>query len=152
MTTIETKQWFRDDIDRSAWGSGPWDNEPDKKQWQDAATGMACLALRNSFGAWCGYVGVPPSHRLHGHPYRDVDTYIDVHGGLTFAAACAPDPDPSKGICHEAATEVWWFGFDCLHCGDRAPDPACGFYGDYCTIGYVEAECADLAAQLARLA
>lgn len=26
--------------DKSTWGDGPWQQEPDKKQWQDAATGL----------------------------------------------------------------------------------------------------------------
>lgn len=41
---------------------GPWDAEPCKQQWVDAATGLDCLAVRNPGGAWCGYVGVPTGH------------------------------------------------------------------------------------------
>jgi hypothetical protein len=39
---------------------------------------------------------------------------VDVHGGLTFAAAepCAHD----DGV-------GWWFGFDCAHCDDASLDP-----------------------------
>jgi hypothetical protein len=50
-------------IDKSEWDRGPWDNEPDKVQWQDAATGLPCIARRSeAMGSWCGYVGVAEGH------------------------------------------------------------------------------------------
>lgn len=152
MNTIETKQWTNAEINRKQWGSGPWDGEPDKKQWQDAATGMACLAVRHSSsGHWCGYVGVPKQHPLHGKDYDSVDAR--VHGGLTFAAKCSPEGDPSKGVCHVADEEVWWFGFDCAHYLDLTPGHRMmRDEGDkYRSLAYVESECAQLAQQLADL-
>jgi len=74
-------------IDRAAlkWPSGPWDGEPDKKQWQDPKTGMACLAVRHPHsGHWCGYVGVEPSYKMYQEEYNNYYD-IDVHGGLTFS-------------------------------------------------------------------
>jgi hypothetical protein len=35
-------------IDKSSWGNGPWQTEPDKAQWQDEETGLPCLAVRNA--------------------------------------------------------------------------------------------------------
>lgn len=110
--------------DRSQWPSGPWDGEPDKVQWPDPITGLPCLAVRNHQGAWCGYVGVPPGHSLHGKPYNKVD--VEVHGGLTFSDACNPAETPERGICHVPdegeADDVWWFGFDCNHAWDDSPN------------------------------
>jgi hypothetical protein len=80
----DTMEWTR--IDKSSWPDGPWQNEPDKAQWIDKATGYDCLIVRNHSGAWCGYVGVPEGHPCHGKGYDDVD--VDVHGGLTFADSC----------------------------------------------------------------
>lgn len=96
--------------DKSSWGPGPWQDEPDKVQWRDEATGLPCLAVRNHMGNWCGYVGVDQSHPWHGKGYDDpvgectsectvsedytshyshsISGIIDVHGGLTFADAC----------------------------------------------------------------
>lgn len=55
-------------IDKSTWGAGPWQHEPDRVEWEHA--GLSCLALRNiHFGNWCGYAAVPPGHPLHGVPY-----------------------------------------------------------------------------------
>lgn len=88
MQTIEYRH-----ADKSTWGRGPWLTEPDKKQWQDQATGVPCLAVRNHSGAWCGYVGVPPGHPAHGKDYDSVD--VEVHGGLTFADKCA-DASPDS--------------------------------------------------------
>lgn len=73
--------------DKTTWGDGPWVCEPDKRQWIDAVTEMSCLMVRGPSGAWCGYVGVPEGHPLHGKCYDDID--IEVHGGLTFAGHCA---------------------------------------------------------------
>lgn len=107
-------------IDRSTWGAGPWDGEPDRVDFHTA--GYPCLLHRGPAGAWCGYVAVPPGHPLHGIDYDGVHGLmpeLDVHGGLTYAAACR------GGICHVPAPgepdDVWWLGFDCGHAGDVAP-------------------------------
>lgn len=87
--------------DKSAWERGPWDDEPDKVQWVDGATGLDCLIVRGPHGALCGYVGVPEAHPWHGVAYSGCtqkppcrESYcghspdVDVHGGLTFADSC----------------------------------------------------------------
>ncbi len=104
-------------IDKSPWGDGPWQTEPDRVEWEHA--GFPCLALRHDrSGHFCGYVAVPPGHPLHGKPYDDAS--VEVHGGLTYASAC----DGSR-ICHipkpGEPADVWWFGFDCAHGGDYSP-------------------------------
>jgi hypothetical protein len=113
------------------------------KQWWDKATGLPCLAIRrSSLGVWCGYVGVPPGHALHGMDYDIPD--VRIHGGLTFAD-CA---DPRGGHAPEEIDDVWWFGFDCAHAGDVIP--GVNKHGKYRDRAYVEVECTSLAKQLAR--
>lgn len=113
-------------FDKSEWPAGEWNNEPDKKQWQDKATGYPCLIVRSKItGALCGYVGVPPEHPMYKKDYSDIDV-IDVHGGLTFSARCQEGKDESVGICHiadegEDEDDVWWLGFDCSHYQDLMP-------------------------------
>lgn len=143
-------------MDRTGWPVGPWDDEPDKVQWQDDETGLPCLAVRNGMGAWCGYVGVDESHPMHGKDYDDVD--VEVHGGLTFAGTCQPTTDESVGICHTPGEgepdHVWWLGFDCAHAGDEVPDLIRhGLHSDgtYRTLDYVRSECRNLARQLAEV-
>lgn len=172
METIE----YRGVRDKSEWARGPWDSEPDKKQWPDAATGLPCLIVRGPHGALCGYVGVPAGHPWHGVDYDDCklkavpegeydpDAYVDVHGGLTFASGCGHGENPAEGICHVPGVgepdNVWWLGFDCAHRGDltdmaspasireRYPHP-----GDtYRDLAYVEWQCALLARQVAQMA
>ena len=105
---------------------GEWTEEPDRVDFH--AHGFACLLHRNRMGAWCGYVGVAPWHPYHGKGYDDIESdYIggefiggvDVHGGLTYAGACEPP------LCHIPAPgeveELWWFGFDLAHAGDKVP-------------------------------
>lgn len=187
---MQTREWtFRD---KSTWGAGPWQSEPDKRQWTDAATGLPCLIVRGPSGALCGYVGVPKSHPLHGKGYGDtaplsqdvlrdllerrgvlnlydddlakgaveIGAALDVHGGLTFAGACAKG-EPEHGICHRPdpgeGDDVWWLGFDCAHCYDIVPAYAVKGYPPepdevYRDRAYVEAECAKLAKQLAEIA
>lgn len=123
MQTIEHRT-----INKSTWGEGPWQHEPDKKQWQDPATGYPCLIVRNGGGALCGYVGVPKGHSCHGVDYDaayEVIPSLEVHGGLTFAGPCQPRADESHGICHTPdpgePDDVWWLGFDCSHYQDLSP-------------------------------
>lgn len=159
---MNEQTWIDARVDRSEWGAGAWDGEPDKVQWTDETTGLVCLAKRHPrSGNWCGYVGVSDKHPWHGKGYSDLPDYgPEVHGGLTFADACQEGP-PDQTICHipEAGTpdHLWWFGFDCHHCDDYAPGSAAfnrkhGFDDPsetYKPLGYVKQECADLARQIA---
>ena len=118
------------DIDKSEWPEGPWTYEPDRVDFEHL--GLPCLALRNSMGGWCGYVGVPPGHPMHRFEYNQClqsceepycehspDCLVSAHGGLTYSGAC------SGVICHVPKPgepdDVWWFGFDCGHSGDLLP-------------------------------
>jgi hypothetical protein len=150
---------YRNVVDKSDWVSrGEWDNEPDKIQWQDEATGLPCLIVRGPVGSLCGYVGVADGHPAHGKDYDAIYNLmdVDVHGGLTFAASCSPNAKEERGICHKPAPgepdHVWWLGFDCAHLGDVCPqfDRPGRYGGDswYKNIAYVEGECRKLAQQL----
>jgi hypothetical protein len=152
METIEYRTF-----DKRSWGPGPWQGEPDKKQWQDETTGYPCLIVRNSAGALCGYVGVRKSHPNYEQGYEEPEVY--VHGGLTFADRCQQEQHDCEGICHKVAKgeddDVWWFGFDCLHAGDSSPpvhDGRSHFnYGEYRDFAYVTSEVASLVDQLKAL-
>ncbi len=147
---------------------GPWMNEPDKVQWVDEDTDLDCLANRGPMGNWCGYVGVPPGHPLHGKDYDEVYDLrpdIDVHGSLTFAGGCDEDAPEGHGICHiplpGRPDDVWWLGFDCGHGMDvipyllsiEGPTPPGRPWGEptYKTLAYVQFECRRLARQLAEI-
>lgn len=147
---------YRDVIDKSKWRRGPWDSEPDKVQWPDAATGLPCLIVRGPCGNLCGYVGVPPGHPLY---ERDCDDCpVMAHGGLTFSDRCQSGRPEDRGVCHRPAPgesdDVWWLGFDCAHWGDLVPSyPNVGMPDElYRDIGYVTDQCRSLAAQLAYVA
>jgi len=143
-------------IDKTGWGEGPWNSEPDRLDFHHA--GFPCLALRNHSGNWCGYVGLPAAHVYYRKDYGSLD--LDVHGGLTYAGEC------SGHICHvaEEGTDdmVWWLGFDCGHYCDYAPGIAKHFRshglpgnifdrGDYKTLEYVRGEIENLAVQLSQV-
>lgn len=140
----ETKQ-----IDKTKWGPGPWQDEPDRQEWK--YRGLPCLAVRNQMGSWCGYVAVPPGHPAYKKPYDDVD--VNVHGGLTYADHCRDH------ICHVPAPgepdDVWWLGFDCGHSDDLVPSMKefCKslLWGTYKDLKYVVRETSELAEQLAAL-
>ncbi len=68
-------------VDRSKWGSGEWDDEPDRVEFK-TKTGLPALIARGYGGVLCGYVAVPPGHAAHGKPFGDLD--VSVHGGLTY--------------------------------------------------------------------
>ena len=161
---METKEYRT--FDKSVWGDGPWLTEPDKMQWQDEATGLPCLIVRNTrvTGALCGYVGVAEGHPDFEKGYDNVE--VEVHGGLTFAAFCTQSDDEGSHICHKPSPgepdHVWWLGFDCSHSGDIAPamearyrkSPlgptmyGAGWEETYKGFGYVKAEVTRLAAQI----
>lgn len=152
--SLMTKEWRFPEL-KALLGSGPWQNEPDKMQWEDETTGLACLIVRSpSMGALCGYVGVPEGHPWHGLNYRELD-HLTVHGGITFTKKCH-GKDTERGVCHvtEKEDNVWWIGFDCCQSCDLCPivemrsdrPPSCTVYRD---IRYVINEVTSLAVQIA---
>ena len=176
---MQRREWVT--ADKSAWGEGPWQQEPDKVQWSDEATGLPCLAVRSeTMGHWCGYVGVAPGHPHYEVKWKDDRIDVSVHGGVTFTDACQPGEDEATGVCHipdpGESDQVWWIGFDCIHAGDMAPkmqatlrltaplftatmpgrikEAFAHLWSDdtYKTLDYVTAECADLAGQLKAMA
>ena len=161
---MDRMTWTTMADEKTGWGPGPWQDEPDKEQWPDEATGLPCLIKRNHFGSLCGYVGVSEGHPWFGKDYSDVPA--EVHGGLTFADSCQ-EGDEARTICHVPGPgepdRVWWLGFDCGHAWDIAPamdargcergwSPIRMPDTTYKTVGYVKAECARLAAQVAEAA
>lgn len=156
-------------IDKSEWGDGPWQNEPDKIQWTDEATGYPCLIVRQQyFGHLCGYVGVPEGHPYFKKPFHDV--HLDSgHGSVNFSESC-DEKNPEQHVCHVPAPGepdlVWWFGFDCGHFQDASPAKSAReremgifhlLHSDdlpdymrerYRDVPYVSACCAELAAEL----
>jgi hypothetical protein len=85
------------------------------------------------------------------------DCVFDVHGSLTFSGGC----EEGGRICHvpqdDRSKDVWWYGFDCMHCRDFSPrDMARRKRGEwmidqqatYKDIGYVRQQTEKLAAQL----
>jgi len=175
MTAITERSYTT--MDKSSWGAGRWQDEPDKIQFVDEATGLDCLIVRSHLGALCGYVGVAEGHPLFGVEYGDgPDDQLDVHGGITYSDACQVGPE-AESVCHIPAPgqpdHLWWFGFDCAHLGDLCPahqrrrdpivvargialgeaaPPAEMFVDRYRDVDYVRAQCASLARQLADLA
>lgn len=142
-------------IDKSTWGPGPWQEEPDRIEW--VHLGLPCLMTRTPMGNWCGYVAVPPGHPAYKKNYDDLD--LVVHGGLTYSDHC------QGHICHVPKLgepdDVWWFGFDCAHAWDLVPSvkplleklghPHPGFMDDWATyraVPYVKKEVERLAHQL----
>lgn len=75
--------------------------------------GYKCVVTFGDMGYRCGYVGVPKVDELYGKDYRKLD--FDVHGGLTYSGGGKNSDYPIK-------SDLWWFGFDCAHGGDRADD------------------------------
>ena len=159
---MEHKTWTT--ADKTWWGPGPWQDEPDKEQFADEATGLPCLVKRSPhIGNLCGYVGVSEGHPWFGKHYSDVPA--EVHGGLTFSDFCQ-EGDEAHTICHIPGLgepdRVWWVGFDCGHAWDIAPameareaeyglGPIRGLGSSYKTVAYVKAECASLARQAAEV-
>lgn len=110
----------------------------------------------------CGYVEVPEDHKAFGKSYytstfdecgnkREIGLIeqqingIEIHGGLTYSSSVAGESYPASG-------SGWWFGFDCIHLGDRPITECGGGYSDPMStaksLSYVAGECEELARQL----
>lgn len=156
--------------DKSEWPRGEWDEEPDKVQWSDPATGLPCLIVRGPAGALCGYVGVGPSHPWYRRGYTDcslpnpcgeeycrhsIGSQLDCHGGLTFSGSCDEGAPEGRGICHVAEPGDFeparWFGFDCAHGCDVTPANKYDrgeWNSTYKSLAYVRREVTALAIQM----
>ena len=117
-----------------------------EKKWV-TKTGLLAVCWRNTHR--CGYVGVTPSHPLHGTAYDDIsydDMPLDVHGGITFSSDVSGSPYPME------SEDLWWFGFDCDHAGDNRLD---GLFHDpdgvVRSLPFVKRECEYLAQQLTEI-
>lgn len=157
------------------------------KDWTTAA-GFRAVVIMGDLGHHCGYVGLPPGHPLFGCEYsassaalqRPADDeqvggrsaisvlcaafdesrmqapemVFDVHGSLTYSGGNGKYPVESN---------LWWFGYDCAHHGDRASDeyletlrtkyPDMPFMwsdetGTFRDADYCERECESLARQI----
>ncbi len=144
MTTEPTE------IDKSKWGDGPWQSEPDRVEWN--AHGLPCLMVRHArSGHWCGYAAVSPGHPAFEKGWDDID--VRVHGGVTYTEHC------EGSVCHVPAPgapdNVWWIGFDCNHCDDLSPSAGERYYfgrgQQYREANYVKRETECLARQLAAM-
>lgn len=143
-------------LDRSGWRHGVWDKEPDKLQYPEKVTGLPVVITRNPLmGNLCGYVGVPPSHKLWQVDCENVS--VEAHGGVNFSGFCIGKEGPHEGVCHipdpGEPANVWWFGFDCGHGFDYTPGsrvqiPKAKSFCNYRDLPYVKAQCANLAKQL----
>lgn len=146
-------------LDHSAWGTGPWDDEPDYVQWRDVDTGLACLAHRPPYlSVWCGYVGVDETHPLFGLAPGELPA-LPAHGGVNYTCECDDTCPDMQGVCHAPEPgepeRIWWLGFDCGHGGcDESPVlrvglPYLSLGGTYRTLHYVSCVCHELACALA---
>ena len=147
--------------------AGPWDDEPDFREWRDAETGLLCRIARNmSMGFLGGYVALPRKHPL-AHPrisrareydasrkwlgYHRIEGRFYPHGGVTWQGKLPRRP----GL--KARGPHYWVGFDCGHSNDHAPGykwmlpyarPSDAH--SYRTWAYVEAEVKRLARDIHR--
>jgi hypothetical protein len=119
MGGVEHKTWTT--ADKTAWGPGPWQDEHDKEQWTDPATGLPCLIVRNTrmSGAFCGYVGVSD-----GHPWFGKEAVEQAVPEVDYGGFCE-EGDEAQAICHVPGPgepdRVWWLGFHCAHAWDVEP-------------------------------
>lgn len=154
--TTKVLEW-EDLVDKSSWGEGVWQDEPDKILWVDPKTDYLCMVVRGSsrMGHLCGYVGVPEDHPDHGKHYDKVD--VNVHGGLTFAGDGVGHPLFEDRFASRDDDNVWWLGFDCAHCFDYKPGFPIELRNmmrgeEYRDLEYTKEEVTGLAGQLFRLA
>lgn len=122
--------------------------EPDKRyivEREFEHAGYKCVVIFGRIGHRCGYVGIPENHPLYGKGYSEhlnikksdvgdrevsgvfplfgacidkderirIEAYFQCHGGITYAGG-------GKHSDYPIESDLWWFGFDCGHAGDKA--------------------------------
>lgn len=68
-----------------------------------------------------GYVLLPPEHVLAGINYDDINSYVTVHGGLTFSEPVNEElmqKPPFREVLDKSDLGCWMVGFDTNHYGD----------------------------------
>lgn len=138
-------------IDKSAWGSGEWTDEPDSLNFKTDEGFDAVIIRQSSGGHLCGYVGIPASHPWHGKSYsagitptaEQLDRPVDMDKISVislFASAIGGEASPEsvridclvsvhggltysdRGVAKFGEDPaLWYFGFDCAHSGDHSP-------------------------------
>lgn len=95
-----------------------------ESSWITVECYQACV-IKTSMGHRCGYVGLDYFHPLaHVHYQSFLSSIIRVHGGLTY---CSDEKEYSRAIIFkekltypmETERNLWWFGFDTNHLGDK---------------------------------
>jgi hypothetical protein len=141
---------------KQEWGAGPWHDEPDE-EFGEAHGLRFAIKRHSSLGYLCGYVGVPPDHKLHGksygdeiaiddvpHDWREARIDLDIGAIPAFLAAIGDRSDVIRidlalhahgGITYSEAGDdkylpagLHWFGFDCAHCDDLTPSSRAARY------------------------
>ncbi len=135
----------------------PWETEPDELDFE--AFGLPCALRRGPVKAWCGYVGIPTKHPLHGLGYSSpiqapkslLNRVIDKTRISAIAILCTDSEALKRNIVslelcfdvHGGLTWAsdhaggpshkdkgyWWFGFDCAHAGDLSPSMDASKFG-----------------------
>jgi len=141
-------------IDKSDWGDGPWQDEPDLLQWcSTVPPHYECQIARSVVtGVLCGYVAIPAGHPAHGMGWGRGGLDVDVHGDLTFAEQGVNgvwvigfvSPALEARMGNRIARDAWLAAME-----EAAPE--C-FRTTYKTIAYVRAVVESLAQQLAEMA
>src|SRR3990167_1303892 len=130
---MQQKSWNL--IDKSSWPNGAWKKEPDKVQWMSLTSRTLCLAVRQGMGYWCGYAAIERKHPLHSIGYMQCSTnscrsikcrhspgaLLSIHGGVTYAGPEDPYAKLSFSKDRGDPKNLWLFGFDCAHAGDKVP-------------------------------
>jgi hypothetical protein len=102
---------------KSEWKAGPWSSEPDHVTWIHPVTSYPCMAKRNLFGAWCGYVGLDDRHPLFlSEVGCEEFKYIEVHGAISMAGYFNED-----ALLFAPPRKLWWVGFDAMQENDLCP-------------------------------
>ncbi len=98
-------------IDKSGWGDGPWQDEPDYERY--VLQGFPCVIMRSIVGMLCGYVAVPSVHPWYRLSPEELP--VRVHGGCEFRKY------GNDQWLRSEEDDVAWFGFSCSHLGDYLP-------------------------------
>lgn len=112
--------------------------------WRDGDY-VCCVATCELMGAiyYCGYVGVPMGHPMHGdsssYQFVNIDNLL-IHGGITWC-----------DLFKEIEPEYWFYGFDMAHGWDLDLSPDVNDVNEFTMIAKPHVEFGKAMEETARL-
>jgi hypothetical protein len=115
---MECNDCTQNRANRSRWGPGPWQDEPDYDHL--VVAGLPCQLHRNSFSSWTGQVGLSKGHKLYEvWSGEEIARQVQVQGKVQMAFWLGGHEYTPPANGHSG---TWWVHVDFTMFGQAPAD------------------------------